>query len=384
MLALAKIPDQAFVIKRYANLHTLGRARLSAGFSLVEIMVGMVMGLMAMIVILQMLTVFEGQKRTTTGGNDAQNSGAIALHILQQDIAQAGYGISESGLLNCSASFSGVAIPLAPVTINPPVGTIPLGDANTDRMLVFYGNSNGIAEGSVLSAQAGQVYSVNVPSSFINGDRVIATATPCVGTLAVDSVSGVPALQTLTVATGVVVTVPATLYNLGQAPQMLAYAIRGGNLTVCDYLVSNCGNSALTGNSSVWLPIANNIVSMKVQYLHSSVASTPVRTQAQIDAIVNTVPRSPRPNYVVDTPDQTTPVSACGWARTPAIRLALIARGQYEKSATTTTVAPIWAGTAGAAIDLSADGNWTNYRYQVLETVVPIRNVNWMGVQAGC
>ena len=35
-------------------------------------------------------------------------------------------------------------------------------------------------------------------------------------------------------------------------------------------------------------------------------------------------------------------------------------------------------------IDLSGDANWGNYRYRVFETVVPIRNVAWMGAITGC
>ena len=38
-----------------------------AGFSLVELMVGLVIGLMATLVIMQVFSTFEGQKRTTTG-----------------------------------------------------------------------------------------------------------------------------------------------------------------------------------------------------------------------------------------------------------------------------------------------------------------------------
>ena len=79
------------------------------------------------------------------------------------------------------------------------------------------------------------------------------------------------------------------------------------------------------------------------------------------------------------------------------IRLALVARGQYEKDAATTTLAnaPVWTGTdvtaavpinpaPAAPIVLNGVANWGNYRYKTMETVVPIHNVIWMGVQAGC
>jgi len=118
---------------------------------------------------------------------------------------------------------------------------------------------------------------------------------------------------------------------------------------------------------------------------------------------------------VVDIYSQTSPANtgaskdACGWLRTPTIRLALVARNtQFEKTAVTaaaplwdgSTAAnnnPVWAGsTAGASanpIDLSlypngtANPNWRNYRYKVFQTTLPIRNITSsvsLGVASGC
>lgn len=388
-------------LNRKACLNSSAYARLSAGFSLVEIMVGMVMGLLGMIVIFQMMTLFEGQKRTTTGGNDAQNSAAISLHTLQQDLEQAGYGISQFPLLNCNISVIGQVIPVAPVMINPPVGIIPAGDANTDRLLIMYGNSNSIVEGSVISAIAGKVYTVQLPSSFSINDRVVASANPCVGNLLIDQIDPlVPPIvgaQSVTVVSGVAVTVPSTLYNLGRAPQVLAYAVRAGSLTVCDYMQNNCGNAAQVNNPAVWVPIADNIVSLRAEYGHDNIAAggTPLRNQAQINALtvaVPPLPKPPVPNYIANIYDQTTPTTSCGWARTPVLRLVLVARGQYEKLATTTQADPAWAGSSivgghvavNVLLNTVNNPNWGNYRYKTMETVVPIHNVVWMGVQAGC
>ena len=57
-----------------------------------------------------------------------------------------------------------------------------------------------------------------------------------------------------------------------------------------------------------------------------------------------------------------------------------------------TTAAPTWAatnagspvGSASTPILLTANANWQNYRYKVFQTIVPIRNIAWLGVQAGC
>jgi type IV pilus assembly protein PilW len=89
---------------------------------------------------------------------------------------------------------------------------------------------------------------------------------------------------------------------------------------------------------------------------------------------------------VVDVYDRTTPGSACAWARTSALRLALVARSaQFEKEAVTTAF-PAWAGSvdANAAIDLGDLPDWQRYRYRTYETTVPLRNMAWQGVQSGC
>jgi type IV pilus assembly protein PilW len=53
----------------------------TAGFSLVEIMVGLAIGMLAVIVILQVFALSEGRKRTTTSGGDAQSNGAHDVSI---------------------------------------------------------------------------------------------------------------------------------------------------------------------------------------------------------------------------------------------------------------------------------------------------------------
>jgi len=355
------------------------RTTLSAGFSLVEIMVGMVIGLIGMIVILQVFSVFEAQKRTTTGGDDAQNTAAIALFGMQHDIEQAGYGISDVSLFSCPLLLQGKSIPLAPVTINPATTIVPAGDLNTDTLLVFYGNTNGMPQGNVIDSSSGLVYTLKIPgaSNFNNLDNVVAapvagnpvSAAACTTTLPIQQVSGVPTATTLTIASGTAGA--GALFDLGPTPQMLAYRINKGNLTVCDYFARNCGDATKAGDDTFWLPIAYSVVSLKAQYGRDVAAGT-------MDGIV-------------DQYDRATPSTNCGWARTSAVRLALVARNSQLEKTDFQTAAPDWAGTTASAsgvaanpIDLQGDGKWKRYRYKVFQTVIPLRNVVWMGVVPGC
>lgn len=354
--------------------------RRGKGFTLVEVMVGMVIGMIGIIVMMQLFSLTEGQKRATTGSGDAQSAGAIALYGLQRDIRQSGYGISDVRLLGCNILLrTGVTLnAIAPVTINH--ASIPAGDPNTDTLLIVYGNSNSSPQGETITDQTSAAtppYTVAALASFRVNDRVIAAPatrlTPC--NLILDTVTGVGA--NVAVVTGSSSMGQGTLFNLGQGPKVLAYAIHRGNLTVCDYMASNCGTacsitdgpaSTAVGGScnAAWVPIASNVVSLRAEYGRD--VSVPM-------------------DAVVDVYDQTTPATACGWAMTAAVRMALVVRsGQFEKTVVTGG-APVWAGTASATpvpINLTTEANWQNYRYKLYQTTVPLRNVSWLGVTAGC
>ena len=337
------------------------------GFSLVEIMVGMVIGMLAIIVIMQVFSLFEGQKRTTTGAGSAQNTGAIALYGLQRDIQQAGYGTSQLNLIGCSVMLTSTYTDstFAPVVINS--ADIPAGDANTDTLLINYGNPNGPTEGDGITAQPGSnVYAVQTPTAFITNDIVIAEPqtrpSPC--NLIMDTVNSI-SNPNVTVATGVSGMASGTLYNLGLSPTVRAYAVRNEKLTVCDFLTSNCSDStpATLSDPTVWAPVSSDIVSLRAQYGQD--------TSSPMDGIV-------------DTYNQTSPTTACGWVKAPAIRLVLVARnGQYNKNSVT-TAAPSWLGSASTPINLTGNTNWQHYRYKVFQTVAPMRNITVMGVQSGC
>jgi type IV pilus assembly protein PilW len=368
--------------------------RCAAGFSLVEILVGLGIGMIGIIVMMQVFSVYEGNKRTTTGGGDAQNSGALALNTLLRDIRQSGYGISSLELFGCDVVLrAGVTLKaMAPVTINPTSGgtaIIPAGDPNTDNLLVVYGSAAGSPQGDGIVSQPSQsAYKPITPTSFTVGDFVIATpssrAVTCsLRTEPVQSIAPAPPAAPLqvNVATGAAGSVGGLLHNLGKTPRILAYAVRNGSLTVCDYIANDCGDVTKKDDTSFWVPIFDNIVSLRAQYGRDTVTTA---------ASANTT-------YIVNKYDQATPTTACGWAQTASVRIAVVARsGHYDKEFTGTV--PTWAastagnptGSDSAPIDLTknpngtANADWQHYRYKLFQTVVPLRNVGWMGVQKLC
>lgn len=327
-----------------------------SGFSLVEIMVGLLIGMLGIIVMMQVYSTAEERKRTTTAGSDAQNTAIIALDMLQRDITRSGLGFANRELLNnCTIQLpNGGPIPLAPVIINPAAGVIPAGDANTDTLLIAYGIADDQPDGYIVTNQSGTVYTIQGTGSMKQGDRVVASAAPCAGTLRLGTIQSVN-LSTITLNTS---SAGTALYNLGANPRFLAYAVRNGNLTVCDYMANDCSVAGSVANANIWRPIANNVASLRAQYVHSG-----------------------------NVFDQTAPAGCNGWFNTTqAIRFALVTRStQFEKEAVT-GAAPGWSGSATTPVDLTTNtladpSEWTHYRYRVFETAAPIRNVSWM---SGC
>jgi type IV pilus assembly protein PilW len=363
-------------LKKHERLNR-NRAR---GFSLVEVMVALVIGMFGVLIMMQVLSVSEGQKRSTTGSNDAMNEGVMALYALQSDVRMSGYGITDTKILGCDLVLRpGLTLTggVAPVTIFPATPAafpayFPVPDANTDGLLIFYGSGNGTPQGDPI-LNVGNI--VLTPSIFAANDWVIDAPTtvrpsPCI--LNLNRVANVvsPAVNISNIFGTTALTKGDTLFNLGQTVRAMGYAVRGGNLTMCDYgdAAKNC---TVAGN---WDAIANNIVSLRAQYGRDTAAA------GVMDGIVDIYDQT-TPSVAV------TPNTACSWSRISAVRLAIVARSvQYEKTAVT-AVAPLWEGavannplgSSGNPIVLSADPNWQNYRYKVFQTVVPIRNVSWMG-----
>jgi type IV pilus assembly protein PilW len=102
--------------RRFARFHR-------AGFTLIELMVGMAIGLLATIIIMQVMSLFEAQRRTTTGSADAQTNGGIALYSIAREVQMAAYGLLpvidsalECSTVNINTGATGI-------TVEPPSRT---------------------------------------------------------------------------------------------------------------------------------------------------------------------------------------------------------------------------------------------------------------------
>lgn len=364
-----------------------GSYRLISGFSLVEIMVAVVIGMLGIIVMMQVFASYEGQKRTTSGGDDAQNAGAIALYQVQRDIRQAGYGLNAFKLIGCNVTLpetisSNVKIPFVPVRINPPGIT---GDAHTDTVMIVMGGANGAPEGSVVTAQLLQNnYTVDSIAAFLAGDMVVAepTSRPTTCDLTMEQLTAV-VNPNVSVATGVTGMLKGTLYNFGQLPKIRVYRVWKGVLTVCDYWKDNCADASSADNAAVWAPIGDGIVSMRAQY--GSDISVPM--DGAIDLYNQELPT-------------TSSSDNCNLLRVSALRIVLVAKNGQPEKTEVTTAPPLWRGSVvsatdavppvngeSLAINLDQYTDWKYYRYKIFQTVIPLRNITSVvkeGKSAGC
>ena len=346
--------------------HPVGLRRIAQGFTMVELLVGMAIGLLATIVIMQVYESFEGQKRTTTAGADGQTNGSIALFNVKRDLEMAGYGLPVFSTRNPAL----LCDPLPTIdhdsdAATPEIGFYPVllsdggvGPGANDMILLTYGNtSTGGVPNPVTVAGTSALVSNNLACK--TNDIALLINGPVCSAEKITNVAGTTSI-TLQNSPAVTSGVIACLGGWNE----IAYAIN---------------NNALTRNG---LPNVAGIMSMQAQYGISPAAGN--------NAIVQWV--EPTGDWELTKVGNvlTKPILA-NRNRIKAIRVALVARsGLWEKEivsdpcSSTTAANPIglcaWEGTPASpapTIDLSSDPEWRHYRYRVYEVIIPLRNVIW-------
>ena len=156
------------------RIHSLPSRTLRAiqrGASIIELMVGVLIGMIVVAVVYNVLVMAEGYKRSTIGVADAQVTGQLAQFVVGRELANGGAammtGVDE--LSRCT-DWRLKALPVA-ITAGA--------DANTsDELLVFYSTSPRIVHPvrfSNFSNTTPTPFIVDSPNGFKPGDWVIAT-----------------------------------------------------------------------------------------------------------------------------------------------------------------------------------------------------------------
>jgi type IV pilus assembly protein PilW len=362
--------------------------------TLIELMVGMVIGLLATLVITQVAKVFEGQNRSATSGADAQVNGALALQTLQQDLQMAGYGLTSGGVAACTeirGSAGGVPYnaTMAPVVITDG-GDDGNGYARPDTVRVLMSSNTGFSLPIRVAEdhrRDGQPYAVQ---QFVLDPKTN------VGNKKGDLMLAVPNLA----GAGQVTPAWCSLFNLSADPagntlQHAPGADGPWNQDSTATVFPGSRNADVSYSAGSWLVNLGTLTDrtyaisasdgLQVRTFLSATPAAPA-TEEMFSQIVNVQAvygkdTSGSRDNVVDAWDNAPPTTADQWSRVVAIRIAVVARNaQYNKDVVT-TVPPSWKpdGTTSKTlqVDQNVGGDWSHYRYRVFETVVPLRNMLW-------
>jgi type IV pilus assembly protein PilW len=370
------------------------------GFSLVEVMVAALIGLIGTIVIFQVYAVSEGQKRTTTGGADASQSGLLALYSIEREARMAGFGINYLPLLGCNV----IGYDRDSSPVRDPIPSFKLvaaeitdGAAGAPDTLRFVYGSSALSVSPVrlnTASNAGTtVHKVNIRFGFNVGDLILAGQSGSPGTACTlqqvtrlpdppEPTENVEHTETVRYNKSNIAGQPdysswsntnqngGVIYNLGPSPSVITYAVSNGQLTYQSLLVSATTHVVMDG-----------IVQLQAEYGKDTTAT---------------------PDGTVDVWDTTPPTTPDEWSRVIALRIALLSRStEFDKALCSPN--PQWisrasgAATATNFVMRNGDGtadtgtacaagtppsppepnNWRQYRYRVFETTVPIRNHIW-------
>jgi type IV pilus assembly protein PilW len=215
----------------FAHDHRSGMA----GSSLVDVMIGLAIGLLAIVIVYQAFVAADKVRRAGAAAADMQASGAFALFALAAHIGNGGAGLAAAARwLDTCPPTADVATTLRPIDVLISDG----GRADRPDTAVIrqsLASAPGMPAAFAVAAPAGSSFQVESPDGFAVGDRVIAVDRRGGCTAAQILAVGAPAAGIVGLAhSPVAVDLPATSVLLNLGPAGLAsttrYDVVAGNL----------------------------------------------------------------------------------------------------------------------------------------------------------
>jgi type IV pilus assembly protein PilW len=387
------------------------KLKTSAGFSIVEIMVGMTIGLITVLVVTQVMAVSESRRQVATSGADAMVNATLGLYAIERDGKNAGYGMTTmKDTVGCPIKAKNdttdIELDLVPAKITNGLNGTP------DEVRFLASSKNGIS----LPMRIAVDHPYTAANFFVESD---------IGVEDNDLMIAVPAkLSTATP--------PDTWCSVFQHASGSGSGGGGGNESAQgqNKVLHPPGQSPLnhSGGSAIWptggyqegdvilnlgnmsdqtYRISSDTVKPENKVLQLRQYSLLTNLNTDLDLFPNIVQlqavygkdTSGTPDGVVDVWNADAPAAANDWQRISAIRLALVARSQTREPGIVTLngdgsveeakcdsenphpASVCWrpdpAGN-GVHINVSADNpDWQRYRYRVVETTIPLRNIIW-------
>lgn len=386
------------------------RVARAAGFSLVELMVSVVIGLLAVVFATRLMTDAERNKAAALGGSDSMQNGMLAMFSISGDAEQAGFGLNDPLIVGCDTALvdsegyqmapaargGAVVRPLAAAVIEP-------GGAGPDRVSLYSGSS--FSGTGTLRLQNDYIGGNRLdvdrkPYGFARGDAILVAPEQLGGQCSLAQVASDPATLAPPPAQQFVLVGgagfrfnsgalgaqytggAARVFNLGPAASLAfrTWSVEGGFLRL--------RATDLAGAGAASQAVADNIVSLKAQYGFDTRAGG-------LFAPEDGLRLGAWSSAMIDADGDGVVGGAGDYQRIAALRIAVVARARNPErpdaatgECVATTVLPTVFATQGAEngaavpvqVDVGVAGDpvdWRCYRYRVFETIVPLRNAGW-------
>ena len=400
------------------NTSILRRPR---GFSLVELMVSVVIGLLALLFATRLVISGEANKDAAVGGSDSMQNGMLAMFSLSGDASTAGWGLNDRTVAGCNTTFSDqrgyqlLGAKLGGADITPLAAVVIQSNGTAPDVISFNSGSANAGVGSIgMNADYGGesyvVSAIRSPYGYNPGDVLVvapqtpdrpctimqmAGLNPAVGHDAEFLLAGGAQYRynpAASMVQGYAKNV-TFMYNLGQPDRLHfhTWSVQNGILML---RATDLAGAEQSGTS-----VADNIVSIKAQYGFDNRAlpnydPNPAGNGTQMVATSTGMQTTVWSATMMDADNDGVNGGPGDYQRIAAVRIAVVARSKtVEKprpgaDCTATTVMPTVFSNAvpngvtavPMTVDVAVAGDpvdWKCYRYRVFETIVPILNAQY-------
>lgn len=334
-------------------------------------MIGLAVGMAAMLITLNVATSFEARRRSVTGIADAQGNAAYAITLMARELRMAGNGLGPPEALGCTvhraaAGSADASFALRPVFITDGINGAP------DALVTLSGGARSTPAARLIApyTMAAGLLQLDSTVGMAVGDRLLLQedGQPDCALLPIASFG---AGSTNAVRPTVVSKLlPGAAFGIGSA------AVNVGTLRFRRYSVDSDQRLRLqifNDGSGQWADstFADGVANLQLQYGYDA------RAGAQ------TMPEVSRWSDAPIDADGNGSIDAADWRRLLALRIAVVTRSAQRTDGPCEAVAPQWlAGDATGqlvptAIRVDHLPDWRCWRYRVLQAEVPLRNLIW-------
>lgn len=353
------------------------------GVTLVELLVGIVIGMLTVLVITQVFLNSEQQRRTPAAGANAQINGILALDAIQRDVRQSGYGLGGGMWLGqCPTAPSSEAatvglssLTLAPLLIQPGSGSTP-----SDSIEVLSSGKIDAAMPLKLAEthdSGSGAFIIRSPMGVETGDwLIVATGNgqDCAAFQAQAVTTSAPWGITPNVSVAGIYDDKSVLSNMGASPIRRRWSVAGSSAGAYALQMTNLATDSASPGADDAYP---GVVLLRALYAKDTEG-----------------------DGSIDTYDTTAPASLADWKQVVGVRLALVVRSP-ERSKDVVTAKPIQWDLGKTTSDITdsiaceldsthqclelkfehtvpnGSDEWKYYRYRMYESMIPLRNLIW-------